>query len=87
MQHRRDVAGLASEVAFVMLGWSVPRTIRRSKQTREKMTAELERQEQAIKSASAISNHTATRLERAAADLMERHNQGMMDAAAALRRR
>lgn len=75
-----------TEVSLVF-GWRLPSKIRESRQARERLVAQTDEIAQQVNRASAVTNHTASRLERAATELMERHNQGMTDAAAALRRR
>ena len=70
-----------------MIGWSLPRRIRESRKTRDRLTKESKAISKAVTESSAVANHSAARVERAAIALMELHNQGMIDAAAALRRK
>lgn len=71
----------------MVLGWSLPRRLRESRRNRERLEQEVEAIVKVVNAKAAIANHTASRLERAATDLMERHNQALIDAAAELRRK
>ena len=70
-----------------VIWWSLPRRIRESKRKRTDLAKQSEEIAEAVTRTSAVTTHSAARVERAAVALMERHKQGMMDAAAELRRK
>ena len=71
----------------VVIGWYLPRRIRESRVKRARLTQQSENIAREVTESSAVARHSAARVERAAVSLMERHNRGMMDAAAELRRK
>ena len=71
----------------VVFGWFLPRKVRESRVKRERLTLETEKiMERTIRSSEATLR-SADRLERAAAALMERHHEALVDAARELRRK
>lgn len=71
----------------VVIGWSLPRKIRESRVRRARLDKQSDEIAEAVTRSSAVTTNSAARVERAAVALMERHKQGMMDAAAELRRK
>ena len=71
----------------MVIGWSFPRRVRRSRENRARLEKQTEHELQRVAQSAAAASRSADRLERAAAALMERHDQALIDAARELRRK
>jgi hypothetical protein len=67
--------------------WSLGRKIKKSQERRERLTKETEAIAEQVARSSEVTLRAASRVERAAAAMMERHNQALEDAARELRRK
>lgn len=70
-----------------VLWFRLPRRIEKSQEARERLTARTDELTDQVARASEVTIRAAARVERAAVELMERHNQALVDAAEELRRK